>query len=923
MMSTPLLLLLVVLLLLHYEYAIASSSSSSSTSLSSSSSSIECLSGWTNQPIVVPPEHINDDYCDCPHDGADEPNTSACSGSVNWAGITSSSSVDANTRAREIKTVFGCPKQPSIHLHASKLNDGVCDCCDGADEIIVASSSSSSSSQHSTPATTATTPPPVVYTVECPDVCHIALADERKARSKLVNDYDIGSKRRERSIADYRTWHESRLMELRHLVDVELATSNDEVERIAKSTKDASLAFADDRLRYVYRHVAHAMSILELFDATEPTSAATITTSTITTSSAATATKSMSIYDVATFIISLCGLSAELAPDAYDDGKCRPLEYASLDMGIVWDEEDTNTDDALSSSSVVLPIYKKVDITTMIMTEKKSDNDDDVVLLEYAERIVNYLHDKKTMTTNIDASSSSSSTSNSRKARRSEERHQKNKAKHDDDSSDDDDEYHDEEDVEDVEEGHDHSEEVEDDGEKNEDGEGGGKWKPSSRHDESMVKLLLDRVPLNRTLFQTKSHLILQYTLSGGETKSETDVNDDDGATDEELIDAAVDAAAVVVDDATDGDNDKSGDKVASGGDPMAITMVKSTISKYLSQITRGEMSMKSAARYVSSVIQQSGENANDELHILAMLTIYHSNLAWEDIAELVYSTSEVLQITKEKETATTMSSCSLSLSNDMMTCPPHTVQVGEKTYPPSSIVYAAQKRCEQRENITKEVDGSGVCTESDAGGGEESFKFPTTITDGYLNYHPPKSRGPEDVLISVFAALEALHEPPLNIVQLRQREEDLRSKQTSLSKRIADMQNDLGQNDIDRARKYGVNGELYTLRDTCHKLEYGQYEYEVCIFGRATQRDIGQSDGGTNLGSWKAAYIDEMGRRTLEWEGGTKCWNGPNRSAEVAVTCGADTKLLTADEPETCKYAFTMESPIGCDETFKANNSL
>ena len=765
-----------------------------------------------------------------------------------------------------------------------------------------------SSSQHST------TAKPLV---ECPDICHKVLADERRARSRLANDYDIGSKRRERGIADYRTWHDGRLVELRHLVDVESVTHNDDVERSARSTRDALLAFANDRLRSVYRHVTYAMSILELFDADKPTSATTTTTF-----SAMAATRPMSMYDVATFIIALCGLSAELTPYAYNGGKCRTLEYASLDMGIVWYDEDTTNTDA--SSSVVLPIYKKVDITTMMTTEK-SDNDD-VVPLEYAERIMNYLlHDKKTMTTNTDASSSSSN-SNSRKARRSEERHQKNKAKHDDssydDDDDDDDEYHDEEDVE---EGHDHSEEVEDDGEKNEDGEGGGKWKPSSHHDESMVKLLLDRVPLNRTLFQTKSHLILQYTLSGGETKSETDVNDDDGATDEELIDAAVDAAAaaVVVDDATDGDNDKSDDKEASGVDPMAITMVKSTISKYLSQITRGEMSMKSAARYVSSVIQQSGENANDELHILAMLTIYHSNLAWEDIAELVYSTSEVLQITKEKETTTTLSSCSLSLSNDMMTCPPHTVQVGEKTYPPSSIVYAAQKRCEQRENITEEVDGSGVCTESDAGGGEESFKFPTTITDGYLNYHPPKSRGPEDVLISVFSALEALHEPPLNIVQLRQREEDLRSKQTSLLKRIADMQNDLGQNDIDRARKYGVDGELYALRDTCHKLEYGQYEYEVCIFGRATQRDIGQSDGGTNLGSWKAAYIDEMGRRTLEWEGGTKCWNGPNRSAEVTVTCGADTKLLTADEPETCKYAFTMESPIGCDETFKANNSL
>jgi len=31
---------------------------------------------------MVPENQMNDDYCDCPLDGADEPNTNACSGSM-------------------------------------------------------------------------------------------------------------------------------------------------------------------------------------------------------------------------------------------------------------------------------------------------------------------------------------------------------------------------------------------------------------------------------------------------------------------------------------------------------------------------------------------------------------------------------------------------------------------------------------------------------------------------------------------------------------------------------------------------------------------------------------------------------------------------------------------------------------------------
>jgi hypothetical protein len=37
-----------------------------------------------------------------------------------------------------------------------------------------------------------------------------------------------------------------------------------------------------------------------------------------------------------------------------------------------------------------------------------------------------------------------------------------------------------------------------------------------------------------------------------------------------------------------------------------------------------------------------------------------------------------------------------------------------------------------------------------------------------------------------------------------------------------------------------------------------------------------------------------------------------------VFVTCGAETKMISADEPNVCEYEFKMESHIGCDDRYR-----
>ncbi|XP_047468530.1 uncharacterized protein LOC125024777 [Penaeus chinensis] len=63
---------------------------------------------------VISQDKVNDDYCDCPEDGSDEPRTNACTNS--------------KFRCQKVTKGFF-----SV-IPSAWVNDGVCDCCDGSDE---------------------------------------------------------------------------------------------------------------------------------------------------------------------------------------------------------------------------------------------------------------------------------------------------------------------------------------------------------------------------------------------------------------------------------------------------------------------------------------------------------------------------------------------------------------------------------------------------------------------------------------------------------------------------------------------------------------------------------------------------------------------------------------------------------------------
>uniref|UniRef100_A0A6B2E874 Putative glucosidase 2 subunit beta n=1 Tax=Phlebotomus kandelakii TaxID=1109342 RepID=A0A6B2E874_9DIPT len=62
---------------------------------------------------------VNDDFCDCETDGSDEPSTNACTRGIFYC---------------ETPQVHVSGKAYNHVIPSSRINDGVCDCCDGSDE---------------------------------------------------------------------------------------------------------------------------------------------------------------------------------------------------------------------------------------------------------------------------------------------------------------------------------------------------------------------------------------------------------------------------------------------------------------------------------------------------------------------------------------------------------------------------------------------------------------------------------------------------------------------------------------------------------------------------------------------------------------------------------------------------------------------
>lgn len=113
----------------------------------------------------------------------------------------------------------------------------------------------------------------------------------------------------------------------------------------------------------------------------------------------------------------------------------------------------------------------------------------------------------------------------------------------------------------------------------------------------------------------------------------------------------------------------------------------------------------------------------------------------------------------------------------------------------------------------------------------------------------------------------------------------------------------------------FGPNAEFGYLYSQCYELTTSEYIYKLCPFNRVSQKPkFGGSE--TNLGTWgKWAGPDDDVHSVMKYEHGTGCWQGPNRSTTVKLTCGKETIVTSTSEPSRCEYLMEFTTPAICKE--------
>jgi protein kinase C substrate 80K-H len=117
---------------------------------------------------------------------------------------------------------------------------------------------------------------------------------------------------------------------------------------------------------------------------------------------------------------------------------------------------------------------------------------------------------------------------------------------------------------------------------------------------------------------------------------------------------------------------------------------------------------------------------------------------------------------------------------------------------------------------------------------------------------------------------------------------------------------------------------EYLALQDLCVETKDSHFTYRVCIMKDVAQKDNDNPGGSyVTLGHFLLVKTNNDGGHILRYKDGEHCHAFGARSAEVHVTCGAETILLSASEPSVCSYKLDMTSPAACTPQFAQENGL
>ncbi|GAX10980.1 protein kinase C substrate 80K-H [Fistulifera solaris] len=744
---------------------------------------LECPFGWgVNAKLIqIPPDQINDGYCDCPISGLDETETNACSGSTQWPGI------HANT-ASTLK--FHCPGQPQLQIAVSKVQDGICDCCSGADEAQGV----------------------------CQDICDEVLAAERQEAERRLHAFREGSLIRKKELASYSKLREKTARDL-------------EVERGYVTSLESRLNDAKDQLTQwkIKRLEQRLVQVKER-------------TAKIATDPEIGILNGLSTDELSWMIVHACQTAGEMQAmfpleekDAKFSGNskdtdsttCVPLRLAGLDAGLIWE------------STTYKPKFMNEAVDKILLAE----------LLDFnLQHIDSPVWTQKT----LDKGSTHSSKLQRRRLTEVDPENEEGEDLDDNDA--------------DSKPRRDPSRDSS---------------KHAKKYEQEERRLQLEQLILGQPF--SLSRVALRQ-------KAEKVIS---------LIDAMKETAeggANMTEDAEETGNSDPGPMI----DPVPLPFIRNKLDDRRRVIQTGLDYAVSAKVLMDELEASNPPDFRAVLQSLLIGTLIHENLSFLQFWELLANVVPELQTADEDSKI-----CKIHI-----TCPPSTIRRNSVAIPSMEILKAVEEAC-----IGLLQHAQQSCVVED-----KEDALPGDIPNGYGGFYVLNGRDEIDLFHAILGDLtlvdndETKHERDELSASISTLETELENLQSKISDMV-----DLvdGGND----GSYGPDGELYSMKNSCHSIDSGKYTYKLCLNDSATQSEGGS--GGTNLGKWDGASVDNDGTRVWKWTNGAKCWNGPKRSATVRVTCGIENQIISADEPETCRYVFEMESPIACDESYRLKYGL
>jgi len=319
------------------------------------------------------------------------------------------------------------------------------------------------------------------------------------------------------------------------------------------------------------------------------------------------------------------------------------------------------------------------------------------------------------------------------------------------------------------------------------------------------------------------------------------------------------------------------------------IDSVSNALKSRIRTIEKSERSGNSA-RIILEIMVKESDNWNNDLIQIILSLLVDSKIGAVDFFTITSASLEEYRHSSNE---------SLNLM-----CPLRFVQRNGNTsdvaiFPPDIFVKELEERCKEIDSrYTDEYDNYG------------NVILPTKISDGYLGYFQFVMRAIEDPMESL---LSALHEQAPKSDAL-----------VTLEKEVSDIDKELSSFKEKRAAvesKIPSIPELYPFHGhVCVNFISGEYRYSICPSNQVTQhnQDAHVNDKGTKLGAYTDMTISpEDGSIMMKFENGLRCWNGVVRSAIINITCGPTHRVISAAEPETCVYHFSMESTIACNREY------